>query len=424
MFCAKLLIPSNDPQSFHLIEKEDYPHNNTPLNKIIPDFFLKQELSAHIAVICGGSEKWSADKFRNALAGACQAKDVVSFSMNKEEQPELTTVTKTYSVLININKDSPEEQTDISIEEIGRILRTIVNRLDTSSDDVNEDIIRVSGNLEAIKQCWIMRESNVAVTESYAKKITTLLDNLRHSNAIPQVMTLIFLPAEAFTYFDESNQNFPKQIEYVLKVEDTSVLIQKLNDKINALDNKVTELTVERDAAIAERDAAIAERDIAIAERDAIIAERDVKIAEKGALIERIKTENDDLKGILALFQMLSDGFFSREDIYAHEDYKHTIDIIPTPQLDKITSFFNKLLEDRAKYDPHYSEFILPLDNPPKLNEIKNTPVVTAEPATRMPVDAKGTEAKESPEIGDIQQEKSSIGESNTTYEDFYRDRR
>ena len=93
--------------------------------------------------------------------------------------------------------------------------------------------------------------------------------------------------------------------------------------------------------------------------------------------------------------------------------------------LPKITSFFNKLSEDRAKYDPHYSEFISPLDNPPKLNKIRNTPVVTAESATRMPVDANGAETKESPEIGDIPQEKDSLDESNTTYEeDFYRDRR
>ena len=432
MSCVKLLISSSDPQSFYLIEKTGFPHRDTTLEKIIPDFFINRELSAHIAVVCGGSERWNTEEFRKALADAHQESDVVSFGINKEQQPESTTITKTYSVLISPNEGSPEEQAGNSIEEVGKILRKIVDKLDTSSEDVEEDIISILGDMRSIGRSWKMQEFNTASTKSSAQSITELLNNLRRSNAIPPVMILIYLPEEAFTYFDETDHNFPKQIEYVLKVKNTDVLIQGLYVKIEDSEKKISELETERDAVIAERDAAIAkrdaaiaEKDAAIAEKDAAIAEKDAAIAEKDALIEKVKTESANLKGILALFQTLSSILLLEENTYAHEDIKHTFDKISTSQLEKIISFFNLLSEDRAKYDPHYSEFILSLNNPPKFNDTRNPFVATDELATRVPIDTKRPEAKKVPEVGDIEQKTDSTDESYAVYDDDrYKDRR
>lgn len=421
MFCQKLLMSSNDPQSFYLIENEDFPHRDTTLDKIIPDFFKKKELSVHIAVVCGRSEIWSAEEFKNVLVTAHQDERVTSFSI--ELPLESTTVGTTYSSLIVEDADTSAELSGKSMIQVGAILTAIKDKLAPNSDTVTEPIEEAVSHLKSIGKAWQDRALHIAFDEYHAESFTKLLEGLRKSNSFPQVMILIYLPVEAFDFFDHHSHNFPKQIEYVLKAGDTNTFIQDL-------ENKLSTVTKERDALKAQVDILMA----ADAEKDTELAEKGAKLAELATIIQEKDTEIDDLKrqiqqwhqavarglqdGISAIAQMVG-SISPLDDVYTRDLFKIVFENLSTPQLENAQSSLNQILEDRAQDNPHYAEFIPPPYNPKKPKEINN-PVVesTDESVVEANIDIEKAEEKDSIGPDAIQRTKENLNRSRTEYEE------
>lgn len=412
MFCEKLLVSSTDPQSFCLIENKDYPHYDTTLDKIIPDFFKNPELSAHIAVVCGGNEVWSAEEFRNALVAARQNEDVTSFSI--EVPLESITDKTTYSSLINNDDGSPEELSGNSMVRVGEILEAIGDKLNSSSSAVQKALNKAVARLESMGEDWKDVASHIAFDERRAKSITELLDGLRKSNSFPSVMILIYLPVDAFNFFNDTNHNFPKQIEYVLRAENTRAFIQELKDKLSTREKELDTL----------------EAEVARLKKEA--SQKDSELSEKNAMIKSLKAEIANLKaqiqqlhlavarglqgGISAIVQMV--GSFPLEYAYIYEDFNLAFENLSTPQLEKFLSFLNQVLEDRTQDDPNYANFTQPPYNPAKPSEISNPVVETDESTVGATIVIEEADIKDSLEPDDPQRTKENLNRSHTEYEE------
>lgn len=224
MICVKRLVAHSEPNNYTLMEDNNYPKDNTNLAQIIPAFFCKSAPSAHIAVVCGECERWSAEQLKEVVRANHNHIQVDTFCL--ETPPESTTNSTIYCSLAVAN--SLEE----AWSHVAQMLGIISERLDRVRDPNRTHVIQALLKFNLLAELCQDLLFPYAFSERHVKEITEVLRALQQSNDLPPIIILVYLPSEAFDCFETPGYCFPKQLEYVVKVEDYNELIRDLWEKL------------------------------------------------------------------------------------------------------------------------------------------------------------------------------------------------
>lgn len=356
MICETLLVPSDDDTDFVLVENNNFPRNDTTLDLIIPEFFTQRSLSTHIAIVCGATEKWTVEQFRTVVASHQTNVPVIAY--DSAQPPDATSIEPIYTALNDQQGASVEAMTGNSFMDIANILEGINSRLvPNATGETVRDTARLWHTMgEACKSTFFP----FAFSEDRAVQITNRLKSLHQSNSFPQLMILIYLPSGAFSYFATKAHHFPKQIEYVLKIQNPYETIENLKQQVDTLQEEVNSLRKQLGAAQAEK--------------DRIIAEKNKQIADLQQQILRLTQflQQQESPEIVVV-SSLPENSLSESNVQLYESVKPLLEILN--YYNKQGIHFNIELDDTIKSNPYYAEFVSTATNS-KNNKNTSNPFV------------------------------------------------